>query len=309
MGKIDKNKVILADLALLIVAAVWGGGFVAVKDALDTTSPYFIMTMRFTIATLLMGIFFWKKIKNINMASLKAGVIIGIILFLAFAFQTVGLQYTTASKQSFVTAVYVVMVPFLYWIVTKKRPKAYNFFAAFLCLGGIWFLTLSGESTVGESLISKGDGLTLICALLFAAHIVAVGHYAQKYDPIILTVLQLGVSAVLSFICMILLKQIPTQLGSETMIPILYLAALSTFLAFLIQNVAQKYTYSTHAALIMCLEALFGAIFAVILLNEALTIKMIVGCGLIFISIFISELGTKFLTLNKNKKMTNTIDR
>ncbi|MCM1989884.1 DMT family transporter [Oceanirhabdus seepicola] len=309
MGKIEKNKVILADLALLIVAAVWGGGFVAVKDALDSTSPYFIMTMRFAIATLFMGIFFWKKIKKIDKESLKAGIIIGIILFLAFAFQTIGLQYTTASKQSFVTAVYVVMVPFLYWIVTKKRPKVYNILAAFLCLGGIWFLTLSGEATVGESFINKGDSLTLICALLFAAHIVAVGHYAQKHDPIILTVIQLGVSGILSFICMILLKQTPTQLGKEAMIPILYLAVLSTFLAFLIQNVAQKYTYSTHAALIMCLEALFGAIFAVIILNEALTVKMIIGCVLIFVSILISELGTKFLTLNKNKKMANTIDR
>lgn len=309
MGKIEKNKVILADLALLIVAAVWGGGFVAVKDALDSTSPYFIMTMRFAIATLLMGILFWKKIKKIDRESLKAGIIIGVILFFAFAFQTIGLQYTTASKQSFVTAVYVVMVPFLYWIVTKKRPKVYNFLAAFLCLGGIWFLTLSGEAAAGESLINKGDNLTLICALLFAAHIVAVGHYAQKHDPIILTVLQLGVSGVLSFICMIVFKQTPTQLGSETMVPILYLAVLSTFLAFLIQNVAQKYTYSTHAALIMCLEALFGAIFAVIILNEALTMKMIIGCGLIFVSIFISELGVKFLTLNKKKKTANTIDR
>lgn len=290
MGQLKKNKVILADLALVIVAAVWGGGFVAVKDALDSAGPYFIMTMRFVIATLLMGIIFWKKVKHIDRKTLKAGCIIGVILFLAFAFQTIGLQYTSASKQSFVTAVYVVMVPFLYWIVTRNIPKFYNVLAAAICLGGIWFLTLSGGEVGG---FNKGDMLTLVCALLFAAHIVAVGFFAEKHDPIQLTILQLGVSAILSLICMIVLKEVPATISKETMTPILYLAILSTFLAFLIQNVAQKYTYSSHAAIIMCTEAVFGTILSVMILGESLTVKMILGCILIFASILLSELGEK----------------
>lgn len=304
MKELKMKKVLLADLALVIVAAVWGGGFVAVKDALDSASPYFIMTMRFTIATLLMGILFWKKVKKIDKATLKAGTIIGVILFAAFAFQTVGLQYTSASKQSFVTAVYVVFVPFLHWILTKNKPKKYNLIAAVICLGGIWFLTMSGGMKIAE--LNRGDTLTLVCAVLFAAHIVAVGFYADKFDPINLTIIQLGVSAVLSFVTMILLKQSPTSIGKDALIPIFYLGVLSTFVAFLIQNVAQKYTYSSHAAIIMCMEALFGTLLSVIILNETLTSKMILGCALIFGSILLSELGEKLF--GKNKKQTNGID-
>lgn len=300
MGKLDKKKVLFADLSLLLVAAVWGGGFVAVKDALDNISPFYIMSMRFSIATILMCLIFWKKIKNIKKQDLIAGLVIGVILFSAFAFQTVGLQYTTAGKQSFVTAVYVVMVPFLYWIVSRKTPGKYNIISAFICLIGIGFLTLNPNEGLA---LGKGDILTLACALLFAAHIVAVGHYAEKSDPVILTILQLGVSAVISICFALVLEKPPISMGKEVITPIIYLAIFSTFVAYLVQNVAQKYTYSTHAAIIMCLESVFGSLLSVIILSEDFTAKMVFGCIMIFIAIIISETELDFL-----KKKRTEID-
>lgn len=292
MDKLDKKKVLFADLSLLLVAAVWGGGFVAVKDALDNISPFYMMSMRFSIASILMCLIFWKKIKNIKKQDLVAGLVIGVILFSAFAFQTVGLQYTTAGKQSFVTAVYVVMVPFLYWIVSRKTPGKYNVISAFICLVGIGFLTLNSNEGL---VLGKGDILTLVCALLFAAHIVAVGHYAEKCDPVILTILQLGVSAIISICFAIVLEKPPVSMGKEAIIPIIYLAVFSTFVAYLVQNVAQKYTYSTHAALIMCLESVFGSVLSVIILGEDFTLKMVFGCIMIFTAIIISETELDFL--------------
>lgn len=300
MTHMDKKKVLLADLSLILVAALWGGGFVAVKDALNNIGPYYLMAMRFSLAAILLGVVFFKKMKTIKKSDLKGGTIVGVFLFLAFAFQTVGLQYTTASKQSFLTAVYVVIVPFLYWGITKKAPGLYNIVSAFLCLFGVGLLTLDGGLSLGI-----GDSLTLVCAIFFAGHIVSVGHYAQKVDPIILTVLQFVVSAVISLGCAIFLDTPPATMGKEVIFPILYLAVFSTLICYVIQNVAQKYTYSTHAALIMSTEAVFGTILSVLILSDEVGAKLIIGCILIFIAIIISETELKFL----RKKKSETLDR
>lgn len=108
MGKIEKKKSLIADLSLLLVAMLWGGGFVVIKDALDSITPFYIMSMRFGLSFMLMCIVFWKRVKKINKQEIIGGVVIGIFLFLAFAFQTIGIQYTTAGKQAFLTAIYVV---------------------------------------------------------------------------------------------------------------------------------------------------------------------------------------------------------
>lgn len=128
------KKSLLADISLLIVAIIWGSGFVATKNALESISPFFISTLRFSISTLLMGVIFFKKIKNIDINHLKTGLIVGTFLFLAFSAQTIGLIYTTASKQAFLTGTNVVMVPFIYWFVSKEKPNSYNIIATFLCL-------------------------------------------------------------------------------------------------------------------------------------------------------------------------------
>lgn len=289
------KRSIYADLSLLIVAFVWGAGFVASKEALNFAKPFYVMTIRFALSFILMSLFFYKKIKNISLEDIKNGSVIGIFLFLAFAAQTVGLQYTSAGKQAFLTGTNVVIVPFLYWLLTKKRPDIYSIGSAFLCVLGIALLTLQGTSIV----INIGDSLTLLCALFFAAHIVSVGHYTKKSDPIILTVVQFFAATIFSLIVAIFFEPTPTHINMRGFFALGYLGIFSTLVAFLIQNLAQKHTSSTHAAIILCTESVFGSILSMIFLKETFTLNMVLGCIIIFFSIIMSETKFDFL---KNKK-------
>ena len=296
MNMLFKKNSLYADLSLLLVALIWGSGFVASKNALISMPPHYINSIRFALPFILLCIVFWKKVRVINLQDLKSGGIIGIFLFVAFAAQTVGLQYTTASKQAFLTGVNVVIVPFLYWVIKNKKPDRYNLVATFLCLIGIGFLTLQ-ESF----LINFGDGLTLLCALFFACHIVSIGVFAENHDPIILTIIQFGVAALFSTICALSFETIPKSITAQSIFPILYLAVFSTLVAFVIQNVAQKYTTPTHAAIILSLESVFGSILSVIILGDLFTFKMIIGCTIVFAAIITAETKWQFILAPRNK--------
>lgn len=292
----NMKKSLFADMSLILVAIIWGSGFIIIKNALDYMNPIYLMVLRFTLSSVLMAIIFWKKFKNINTEDLKAGIIIGIFLFLAFLFQTVGLQYTTVSKQAFITASNVVMVPFILWFIIKKTPDIYEIAAAILCFVGIGILSLEGGLVIG-----LGDGLTLICAVFFALHIISIGYYSKKHDPILLTIIQFGVAAVFSFLVAFVLKVEFTPITKEIATTMFFLAVVSTILAFGIQNVAQKYTTSTHAAIILSLGSVFGSLFSVWLLSERFTFKLFMGCIIIFIAIITAETKWKFLQGNKAK--------
>ncbi len=299
MKNIDKKKSFLADMSLLLVAIMWGGGFIAVKGALDSITPFYIMAMRFSISVIIMLIVFRKKVKHITKNELKVGTLVGLLLFLGFAAQTIGMQYTTAGKNAFLTGTNVVIVPFLYWVISKRRPDSYSLVSAFLCFIGIGMLTLDGGIRIG-----LGDSLTLICAVFFAAHIVSVGFFTEKVDAISLVIIQLGAAAVFSIIAALIYEPIPQVLNSDTIFAIGYLAIFSTMIAFIIQNVAQKYTTSTHAAIILCLESVFGSVLSVLMLNEIFTSKMVLGCLTIFIAIITTETKWDFL---KRKKISTTL--
>jgi len=290
MNSTDRKKSILADMSLLVVAFFWGGGFIAVKDALDNLTPFYIMSMRFSISVIIMLFVFRKKVKSITKNELKVGTLVGLLLFLGFAAQTVGMNYTTAGKNAFLTGTNVVIVPFLYWVISKKKPDVYSLISALLCFIGIGMLTLDGGIHIG-----LGDSLTLICAVFFAAHIVSVGFFIKKMDAILLVIIQLGIAAVFSTIAALIYEPMPQPLSSNTMFAIGYLAIFSTMIAFFIQNVAQKYTTPTHAAIILCLESVIGSILSVIMLNEIFTSKMILGCLTIFIAIITTETKWNFL--------------
>lgn len=302
MGKYIKNRKIIgliADLSLLLVALIWGGGFVAVKDALDTITPYYMMTIRFICSASFLGLIFFKQMKKTTKKDVLNGIVIGIFLFGAFATQTIGLQYTTAGKQAFLTAVYVVIIPFFEWAVDKTKPDWCSILSTVLALIGIGLLTITKGFEIN---INFGDFLTLICAFLFAAHIVAVGHFGKKSNPIILSVVQMIFAGILSFICALIFEPTFTGITKSAFSSLFYLVFFSTMLAFFIQNIAQRYTHPNHVGIILCLESVFGAILAVIFLNDVFTMNMIIGCIVIFIAIIISETKLNFL---KNKPTKN----
>lgn len=287
-----KNK--LADIALAIVAIIWGTGFAASQMALDARlSPFQIMTYRFFISSVLMIVVFWKEFVKIRLPEIKSGAVIGFFLFSSFSFQTIGLQYTTPSKNAFITATNVVMVPFIYWVFLRRKPDKYSIIGAILTIIGISFLTLEGSFSVGS-----GDLLTLVCALGFALHIISIGYFTKKHSPIQLVIVQMITAFVLSMICLFFTQDAVT-LTPKGIFAVLYLGILSTTVAFLIQNIAQKYVNATKTAIILSTEAVFGTLSSVIFLGESLNLKMIIGCLIIFAAIIITETKLNFLRVKR----------
>lgn len=292
-----KKKSLYADIFLIIAAFIWGSGFIVTKNVLDHLSPYSMLFYRFTLGTILLIVIGFKKVKKATKKDISAGVIIGIILFIGFGFQTIGLKYTEAGKQAFIVASSVVLVPFMYWAMSKKRPDKFEVVAAFVCLIGIGLISLQGGFTIGY-----GDLLTLGCTFFYAIQASALGYYAKKLDPYIITVVQLATVATMSGLSAIVFEQADFRITSNGILPILYLAVFVTAFGFLVQTVAQRYTSTTHVAIILSTEAVFGSVLAIIFLKELFTIRFLIGCITILISVVISETKLSFLYKRKKTK-------
>ncbi len=282
----------LANIGLLGTAIIWGFAFVVVKNSLDLIPPTWMLAFRFTIASVVLGLIFIKRMCTVNREILIQGAVLGVFLFLSYLFQTIGCQYTTAGKNAFLTTIYVILVPFLYWIISKSPPDAYCMVAAVLALVGIGLLSLQGDMTM-----NVGDVLTLICGLGYALHMIYIDRYTKIHDPVILTVLQLGFAAIFSWILAPFLDGgFPAGAFEPSIVAgMLYLGLLSTMLAFLLQNVCQKYTTPNAASLLLSMESVFGVLFSVLFLGERMTPRMIMGCVLLFIAVILAETKLSFL--------------
>lgn len=282
-------KKMYANLMLVSVTIIWGGGFIATAGALDSISPFYVMMIRFVGASILPIIISFSKLKQLSNMERKHGIIAGVFLFLAFAFQTFGLQYSTPSKNAFLTATNVVFVPYLLWIFFKRRPSKKEIIASILCLCGIALLTLKKEAMM----LTIGDLLSLICALFFALHIIALERYSAHIDAIAMTAMQMFTAGVLSTICALCFETPPASWNANAVGNIAYLIFVSTLLAYLIQTYAQKFTTANTASLILSMEALFASIFSFLILHEVMSGQMIVGAVLIFASILYIEYRPK----------------
>lgn len=279
---------------IILATLIWGSSFVVMKDTLDALPTFYLLAFRFTAAAIILGLVFWKKWKLMDKGYLLGGTVMGACLFAAYAFQTFGLERTTSGKNAFLTAVYCVVVPFLYWAISRKRPDKFNVIAAFLCICGIGLVSLNGDFS-----INTGDLLTLIGGVFFAAHIVAVAKYAEGRDIFLLTVLQFASFAVLSWIGALLTAgPVPvSSLTGDILIKLVYLVVLASCGSLLFQNIGQKYTNPATAAVLLSLEAPFGVIFSIIFAAERPTVAMFFGFALIFVAVICSE--TKFNFLRK----------
>ncbi|MDR1978969.1 MAG: DMT family transporter [Synergistaceae bacterium] len=274
-----------ADAALIACAFFWGLGFVAMKDALSVYPTHWLLFFRFGGGSVLVGACFFRRIAKITRGDFVGGIVIGVFLFLGMSMQTLGLNYTSAGKQAFLTAIYVVMVPFLVWGLDRVFPGWFSILGSVVCFAGMGLLT----SDVAEPL-NRGDVLTAVSAVFFAAQIVATARYAFLGDPLVLTFVQFCVTAVLSLCGALLFDGPLTPRGLEGLPAIAFATFFCTFLCFLVQNVAQKYTPPTHASILLGLESVFGLLGGVVLLGEVFTLKMSAGCALIFAAILFVEL-------------------
>jgi len=280
----DSRRVLKADFAILLASLLWGGEYIVVKDVIDILPPYYINTVRFLLSFLILSVVFFQRLKKTTIYNLKAGLVCGFFLFAGFASQTIGIQFTTASKSGFLTATYVVIVPFIVWMLHRKFPGMRVIISAVVCMTGICFLTSAETFNLGI-----GDGLTLFAALWFGGCIIAIDHFSKRMDPILLTILELAFAGLFSLVFMMGTREPSPVLTGSSLLSMGYLVFLGTIACHLISNIAQRYTYSTHASILFSLEAVFSLVFAMLFLGETFTLMMGLGFGLIFMALILTE--------------------
>lgn len=288
-------------ICLFSAAIIWGGSFFIVKNTLDTLPPHYLICIRFLIGSGLLSLLFWKRFRKIDHSYLRSSVIIGFFLFAAYSVQTLGLTDTTPGKNAFLTSTYCVIVPFLFWIVNKKRPNGYHLLAAFVCIVGIGLVALSETLKIGF-----GDTLTILCGFFYAAHLVAIAILGNRKDPILLTIGQFFFAGLFSLAAALLFEKPPTQITSTTLWGMFYIIAFATCTALLFQNIGQQNASPASASIILSLESVFGVLFSVLFFGEKLTPRLVTGFVLIFLAVIISETKLSFLNPKRAKAVPKT---
>ena len=296
-----KETSVLARFAsplIVLATIIWGSSFVVMKNSVDVLPTFWLLAIRFTFSALVLAMVFIKRWKVLDRQYLIGGTVMGFCLFVAYAFQTFGLEQTTSGKNAFFTAVYCVIVPFLYWAIAGRRPDKFNILAAFLCIAGIALVSVTGSNA---SAFNMGDVLTLIGGFFFAAHIVAVAKYSEGRDIFILTTLQFASFALFSWIGVLVTRPAltPGVFDQSLIFGLAYLVIFASCGALLFQNIGQKYTAPSTAAVLLSLEAPFGVFFSILFAGERPTPLMFVGFALIFLAVVCSE--TKFSFLRKKR--------
>ena len=276
----------LAIAGLIAVTVIWGGGFVASDMALESLRPFQIMTIRFLLASFLMGTASIRKLKGMKSGEIRAGILMGAALFMGFAFQIVGLQYTTPSKNAFLTALNVVMVPFIAFVILKKKVGARSIAGEVMAIVGVGLLSLEKNLTLGI-----GDALTLVCAAGFAFQIFFTSEFVKKYRAVALNFVQMLTAVLLSFVSLFLFQETEFHVTAKGWLSVLYLGVISTALCYLLQTASQKYVDETKAAIILSMESVFGTLFSILILHEQVTLRMVCGCVIILVAVIVSNLA------------------
>lgn len=295
----DMNKFVLRQsLLLLLTAAIWGVAFVAQSVGMDYVEPFTFNAVRSIIGgiVLLPCIALLKKVnggqdkaatekKADQKTLILGGVICGILLCIASNLQQFGIQYTTVGKAGFITAMYIVLVPVL-GIFLKKKAGIKIWCGVLLAVFGLYMLCM----TDGSFSLQKGDFLTLLCAIAFSFHILAVDHFAPLVDGVKMSCIQFFTSGILSGICMFLFEEPKLEMILAAWLPILYAGALSCGVAYTLQIIGQKGMNPTVASLIMSMESVISVIAGWAILGQALSKRELLGCTLMFAAIILVQL-------------------
>lgn len=279
-----------ANIMLLFAAAIWGFGFVAQRLGLNFLEPFAFNGIRFLLGSCsLLPLIWWfsrrTKAPEASASSLtKAGLLAGGVLFVAASLQQVGLLYTTAAKAGFITGLYIIIVPIL-GLLLKHSSGVTTWLGAGLAVVGLYLLSINDDFSM-----SFGDMLQFIGALFWAMHILLIDHYSGRVSPLKLSAVQFAVCGLLS-LGVSLLIETPTLAGALAgWQPILYAGLVSVGVAYTLQVVGQKSAKPAHAAIILSLESVFAALGGVWLLNESLSSRAWLGCGLMLAGMLLSQI-------------------
>ncbi|KRF41096.1 DMT family transporter [Terrabacter sp. Soil810] len=273
----------LATLLLVALTAVWGSTFFLIRNLLETVPPVDFLAVRFSLSAVIMLIVFWRPVRALSRQQVLVGVGLGALYGLAQIFQTQGLATTPASVSGFITGTYVVLTPVFTAVLLRERVAGSTWAAVGLATVGLALLSLNGLS------VGVGEAITLLAAALYALHIVGLGRYSASEIATGLSVVQMVVIALLCVVGAVpggvILPSTPAQWAS-----VLYMVVFASILALWVQTWAQAHMPATRAAIVMTLEPVFAAFFAVTLGDETATLRMVVGGALVLTAMYAVEL-------------------
>ena len=279
------SKVVIANTLLLITAAIWGFGFVAQVMGMNYLDPYAFIGLRFLLGavSLIPVIYFVHKrmpFEVTNKRELWLGcAVLGVILFIAGSLQQVGLLYTTASNAGFITGTYMVIVPIL-GLILKYQTGVNTWLGCFLAAFGLYLLSVKEGLTMGY-----GDGLQLLGAVFWAAHIMAI----KRSPALLLAFGQFLMCGILALCVSSVLETTTFEAVANAVNVLIYAGIITVGVAYTLQVVAQNDTKPTHAAIILSLEAVFGAVGGALLLDEALSQREMLGCAIMLCGMIVSQ--------------------
>ena len=275
----------IAKPALFLTAMIWGSTFAVAKLATEAFSASFINAFRFTTAAVVLMIAAYPLRKMIDKTYMVYGFLMGVTLFGGYIMQTIGLTMDTSpGKSAFLSTTYCVVVPFLYWIVTKETPRLLHIFCILLCVTGVGVLSLQGSMGM-----SGGDLMTVASGIPTAANIVVSSVACKDRHPLLLTLIELWTVAVLAWIMVLATGSFPEAFPIGAVGGIIYLGVFATALCLFLQSFGLKYAQASVGGMILSLEAVFGVIFSIILYHEKVTGRMIIGFVIIFAAIILSQ--------------------
>ena len=287
-----KTSTTLAIIALIFITVIWGWSFIIVKQAVARMPVTDFLALRFTIAAIVMLIIRPRSLGSVKTPELKYGIVLGIFLGLSYITQTFALLYATATVVGFITGLSIVLTPFFAWLWIKQKITGNVWLAVLLSVIGLALITLNGFG------IGAGELLTILCALTLALHIVGLGKWSPGKNPYSLTIVQMFTMAAI-----LLVFALPGGIVIPTdpyiWFVIIITAVFATSLAFFVQTWAQSIITPTHVAVILTLEPLFAGVFGVLLGNEPLTWRIILGALFMLTAMYIVQLKTQ----NVDKKL------
>lgn len=285
-----------ADSMLLLVAIFGGAGFIGMKYLLEWEySTFQIIAGRFLVSSLCMLILFYKHLKGICKYEIKAGFVMGLLLFGLFYFMTVSLKVTTPSVNAFMTNTQAVMVPFIGWILFREKPDKYIIIAACMTVIGIALLSIEDNFY-----INLGAFIALMASFCYGVQLVFTSHFCKKCNPIVLTIVENITVFLLSFLVSFLSHNSVPFMEINSIIVFIGLGVLCTCVCFLLQTIAQKYTTASKAGIIISTEAVFTTIFSVVFYGERLQFHSYIGCIILFCAVILAETKLCFIQKKLN---------
>jgi drug/metabolite transporter (DMT)-like permease len=282
-----QRRALKYDLIPILMTMIWGATFLVTKDTLKLVGPFTYLSLCYLVATLTLVGIFHRRLMRITRTELLCGLLIGVVLFAGYAFQTVGMQWTSVSKTGFLTGMYVPLVPLFSLLLLRQRIAITAWLGVLLSLVGLLLLSVNKQFTLN---IGPGEWLLLCCAIAFALQIVMISKFAPEMDAINLAIIQLALTAVLSLIAVPLHHEPLAAPPLLAWIPIILLGILDMAFTLVGMNWVQQYISGTRAALVYSLEPLWAAFFGVLIAGDVLSLVAWLGCACIFAGMVVGRL-------------------